>query len=295
MPSSSRGYLYGFLARFRIVYLTIYIAPLIKVKGAFSKKEKEMNFIIGLFIFFLGTVIGSFLNVCIFRIPNEESIAYPPSHCGSCNHRLKVLDLIPIFSYIFLKGKCRYCNEKVSSQYPMVEGLTGVLFLLIYLKYGYSIELIKFMIFTAILIVIGIIDLKTQDIYDSTIIVSGVIGLGFTLLQYFTGKEISFISLLLGVLIPVIILSIFAKFGAMGWGDVELIGVTGLFLTGGLNILNLFLAIIIGGIFAVAIMISKGKEKGGMMAFGPHIAIASYISLLFGNEIINFYLTTFLW
>lgn len=254
-----------------------------------------MNFMIGLFIFFFGAIIGSFLNVCIFRIPKGESIAYPPSHCGSCNHKLNVLDLIPILSYIFLRGRCRYCREKVSLQYPMVEGLTGVLFVLIYLKYGLSINLIKFMIFTALLIVIGIIDLKTQDIYDSTIIATVMVGVGFIILEFLIGDKPNITSLLIGVIIPVLILGVFAKFDAMGWGDVEFIGVTGLFLLGRLNIINLFLSIIIGGCIAIIFMLSKRREKGAMMAFGPYIAIASYISLLFGDEIINFYITTFLW
>lgn len=80
-----------------------------------------MDFIISIMIFIFGTIIGSFLNVCIYRIPKEESIAYPPSHCGSCGHNLKVWDLVPIFSWLFLKGKCRYCGEKVSKQYPLIE------------------------------------------------------------------------------------------------------------------------------------------------------------------------------
>ncbi|MBS5986079.1 A24 family peptidase [Clostridium sp.] len=253
-----------------------------------------MSFIIGVIVFFFGTLIGSFLNVCIFRIPNEESIVYPPSHCGNCNHRLKVLDLIPIFSYIFLRGRCRYCKGRVSLQYPLVEGLTGVLFVLIYLKYGLTIELFKFMVFTALLIVIGIIDLKTQDIYDSTVILTGVVGIGFIIIEFFMGNEINISALAIGILVPVIFLAIFSAFGAMGWGDVELVGVTGLFLIGKFNIINLFLSIIIGGSFAIGFMVLKKKEKGNMMAFGPYIAMASYITLLFPNEIINLYVNTFL-
>ena len=131
-------------------------------------------------IFFLaGIIIGSFLNVCIYRIPKEESIAYPPSHCGSCGHNLNMLDLVPIFSWLFLRGRCRYCGEKVSKQYPIVEGATGLLFVFLYLKFGFTIELLKYMVFTSILIVVGIIDFKTQDVYDSTIIALGIIGVLF--------------------------------------------------------------------------------------------------------------------
>ena len=177
-----------------------------------------MNFIVNGIIFGVGTIIGSFLNVCIYRIPNEESIAYPPSHCGSCGHNLKVLDLVPIFSWLFLRGRCRYCGEKVSKQYPIIEGATGLLFVFLYLKFGFTIELLKYMIFTSILIVIGIIDFKTQDVYDSTIIALGVSGVGFTIIEFFMNKQSSFTSIVLGIAIPVLIISIFAWFGAMGWG-----------------------------------------------------------------------------
>ena len=253
-----------------------------------------MNFIIGLIVFFLGAIIGSFLNVCIFRIPKEESIAYPPSHCGSCNNKLKTLDLIPIISYIFLGGRCRYCKEKVSIQYPLVEGLTGVLFVFIYLKYGFALDTIKYCIFTALLIVIGMIDFKTQDVYDSTIITTAIVGIGFYIIEYFLSKQPSLISMIIGIIIPVVILSIFAYVGAMGWGDVEIIAVTGLFLIGKLNVFNLFLSIIIGGIVAIIFMDLGKKDKSSMMAFGPYISIASFITLLFGNEIINFYISTFM-
>ena len=97
-----------------------------------------MSYIAEITVFVFGIIIGSFLNVCIYRIPKEESIAYPPSHCGSCGHNLKVIDLVPIFSWLLLKGKCRYCGEKVSKQYPIVEGATGLLFVFLYLKFGFK-------------------------------------------------------------------------------------------------------------------------------------------------------------
>ena len=202
-----------------------------------------MSYIAEITVFVFGIIIGSFLNVCIYRIPKEESIAYPPSHCGSCGHNLKVIDLVPIFSWLLLKGKCRYCGEKVSKQYPIVEGATGLLFVFLYLKFGFTIELLKYMVFTSILIVVGIIDFKTQDVYDSTIIALGIIGVLFTIIEFFINKQISFISIILGIAIPALIISIFAWLGAMGWGDVEIIGIVGLFLGFKMNMLNLFISI----------------------------------------------------
>ena len=243
-------------------------------------------------IFFLaGIIIGSFLNVCIYRIPKEESIAYPPSHCGSCGHNLNMLDLVPIFSWLFLRGRCRYCGEKVSKQYPIVEGATGLLFVFLYLKFGFTIELLKYMVFTSILIVVGIIDFKTQDVYDSTIIALGIIGVLFTIIEFFINKQISFIGIILGIAIPALIISIFAWLGAMGWGDVEIIGVVGLFLGFKMNMLNLFISIVLVGIAAFVLMIWKRRGGKDTMAFGPYIALSSYITLLFGSELLQWYLS----
>ena len=146
--------------------------------------------IFAVLMFFFGTIIGSFLNVCIFRIPKGESIAFPPSHCGNCNHDLGVLDLVPIFSWIFLKGKCRYCGEKISVQYPIIEAFTGILFGLLYLVYGWTYKLPFFMLFTALFLVIAIIDFKTQDVYTSTTIFGIVIGIIYIITTYFMVGEV---------------------------------------------------------------------------------------------------------
>lgn len=252
----------------------------------------ELILMIGIFIF--GAIIGSFLNVCIYRVMKEESIAYPPSHCGSCGENLKAKDLIPILSYILLKGKCRYCKEKVSIQYPIIEVVTGFLFLLVYLKFGFSLELIQYMFFTSILIVIGMIDFKTQDVYTNTIITGLIGGLIFLVIGYFTGQEINLINYILAAVVPAGIIAIFYYFGAMGWGDVEIVFFMGLFLGFKLSLLNLFLSIIIGGIVAlIIIMIYRKKERGAEMAFGPYIAIAGFITVMYGNEIILWYMSTF--
>ena len=241
--------------------------------------------------FIIGALLGSFFNVCIYRIPNKKSVVNPPSHCYNCNTRLKPLDLVPILSWTLLRGKCRYCGENVSKQYPLIEGATGLLFVFLYLKFGFTIELLKYMIFTSILIVIGIIDFKTQDIYDSTIIFLGISGVVFTIIEFFMNKQISFISVILGIAIPALIIAIFAWFGAMGWGDVEIIGVVGLFLGFKLNMLNLFISIVLGGIVAFVLMIWKRRGGKDTMAFGPYIALSSYITLLFGSEILQWYLS----
>src|SRR6056297_1519304 len=123
-----------------------------------------MQLILYLIIFSIGLVIGSFLNVVIYRLPKNNSIVFPSSHCPECNTQLNYYDLIPVFSYIFLKGKCRYCGEKISLQYPIVELLTGLLFLLDFLNYGLTSEFIIFILLMSSLIIVSFIDLKYQII-----------------------------------------------------------------------------------------------------------------------------------
>lgn len=253
-----------------------------------------MEIIISSMIFLLGLIIGSFLNVCIYRIPKEESIAFPPSHCGNCNHQLKPKDLIPVISYLFLKGKCRYCGEKVSKQYPLIELLTGILFLGVYLNYGLTFETIKYISLVPILIVIAIIDFKTEDIYTSTTIFGAAVGIVFLIAEYFITGNINLMSPLLGAIIPAAILGIMVYLGGMGGGDVELIALIGLFLGFKLGILNLFISFIVGGLIAIILMIKRKKEEERRtMAFGPYIAIATYITLMWGNKLLQWYVDAF--
>lgn len=252
----------------------------------------ELSLII--FIFFFGSIIGSFLNVCIYRIPEEKSISFPPSSCGSCNTALKPRDLVPMFSYLFLKGKCRYCNEKVSIQYPIVEAVTGLLFVFVFLKFGFTLECLKFMALTPLLIVIAIIDFKTEYIYSSTIIFGIVTGILFIGIEYFTTGGVNLVNYGVGALAGAAILAIIVFLTrAMGWGDVELIFFVGLFLGIKLNLLNVFLSIVIGGLVAIVLMATKKKSGKDSMAFGPYIAISTYIVVLFGNDILNWYITSF--
>lgn len=253
-----------------------------------------MEFLLYIFIFLFGAIIGSFLNVCIYRIPEENSLSFPPSSCGGCDTRLKPMDLVPIISYLSLNGKCRYCGKKVSAQYSIVEAVTGVLFIFIFLKFGLTVDSIKFMLLTSLLIVIAIIDFKTEYIYTSTIIFGIISAIIFIAIEYFTVGLISPINYLLGavsasfILVVIVILT-----GAMGWGDVELIFFIGLFLGTKLNLFNVFLSIVIGGVIAIILMVTKKKSRKESMAFGPYIAIATYIVILFGNNILNWYIVSF--
>lgn len=237
----------------------------------------------------LGLVIGSFLNVCIYRIPLEESIAFPPSHCAKCEHKLSPLDLIPIFSYIFIKGRCSYCNEKISIRYPLIESINTILYLIVYLKFGLTLIALKYCLLVSILIVIGMIDYDTQFVFTSTTVFGGIIGIIFIIIQAIVYKS-GVLDLIIGGVVGfgIIGLIVFLTKG-MGEGDIEIAIVCGLFLGIKGILLGLFLSIIIGGIVGVIILALKLKKAKEKIAFGPFIAIGSLISMLWGTEILKFY------
>ena len=246
------------------------------------------------FVVIFGLVIGSFLNVCICRIANEEeSIAFPPSHCTSCGYELKPKDLIPVLSYIFLGGKCGNCKEKISIQYPIVEILNAVLYIVIYLKFGFTLELFKFCLLASLLIVIGFIDFKTKNVYSSTIIFGVVIGIVFAALEWIETRNIPW-DYIGGAFIGFIIIYLIVILTkGMGEGDIDIALVCGLFLGIKGVLLTLFIAIVLGGLVATIILILKIKDKKAEIAFGPYLAIGGLITCLYGNKIIEFYLKLF--
>lgn len=237
----------------------------------------------------LGLIIGSFLNVCIYRIPKEQSIAFPPSHCAKCEKKLSPIDLVPVFSYIFLKGRCKYCNEKISIRYPLIESLNCILYLIVYLKFGLTLIALKYCILVSILIVIGMIDYDTQFVFTSTTIFGGIIAVIFIIIQAIAYKS-GTVDLILGGVIgfAIIGLIVFLTKG-MGEGDIEIATICGLFLGIKGILLGLFLAIILGGIIGIIILSLKLKKAKEKIAFGPCIAIGSLISMLWGAEMLKMY------
>lgn len=246
-----------------------------------------------IFIIILGLIIGSFLNVCIYRIPIEKSISYPPSHCTSCTHKLKPLDLIPVLSYIFLKGKCRYCNDKISIRYPIIEIVNAILYVLIYLNFGMEFITIKYLFIVSFSIVVAMIDYDTQFVYSSTTIFGMIMGILFIVIQGIMYKNGVFDFLLGGIIGALIIWAIVFTTKGMGEGDVEIAAVFGLFLGVKGIIVGLFLGIVIGGIVGIIILLLKLKKAKDKIAFGPFIVIGCLISMMWGNRLVEMYLTLF--
>lgn len=252
-----------------------------------------MNYIL---IFILGLLFGSFFNVCIYRIPIEESIAFPPSHCTNCGNKLKPFDLVPVISYLFLKGRCRYCRENISIRYPMIELFTALIWLSIYVVYGYSILTIKYIFLFSCILIIGMIDYDTQEVYFSTSLVGIIGGIIFIIIEIFMYKAITMPygyilkDYILGGLIPAAIIAIIAFLTkGMGWGDVEIMFMCGLFLGIRKSLLLMVLSFIVGGAIGAILLVTKKKGRKDPVAFVPFIAVAAVIVMLWGEKLINWY------
>jgi len=249
-----------------------------------------MDIYYGILVFIFGTIIGSFLNVCIYRIPKDESILYPPSHCMNCNKKIKAYDMIPVISYMILRGQCRYCGEKIHLRYPILEFITGLLYVLIYINFGMGMEFIKYIVFISIMIVIGMIDFDTTDVYFKTTGTGIIAGIIFLALYFYMGLPIKtyvYGGVSAGIFLALIIL---ITRGGMGWGDVEIALICGLFLGFKYTVLMLFLAFIIGAIIGLVLILLGKKSRKDYIPFGPFIVIASFITVFLGQSILNWYL-----
>ena len=262
-----------------------------------------MNLILSLFIFILGLEVGSFLNVVIYRIHKKESFLKGRSYCPHCLHKLSWYDLIPVLSFIFLKGKCKYCKKSISIQYPLVEIATGALFLAIFKFSGInefsllslqSLNLVYLLTIVSISIVVFVYDLKHLLISDSLIYSATAIVLLYRLID-FQGLKISFLSAV-GAMLFFLFIFLISKGRWLGFGDVKLVFFMGLFLSFPNILVALFLSFLIGAIIGVAMIGSKKRTLKSEIPFGPFLITGTYLALFFGEKIINWYmnLTIFL-
>jgi len=248
--------------------------------------------IITLYFLILGFIIGSFLNVIIYRLPEKKSIIYPPSHCPKCGKRLKIIDLIPVLSYLSTGGKCRYCNTKISIQYPLVEILTGFLFLFAYLKFGISVQLFIYLLLLAALIVVSFIDYKYMIIPNKITYPLVVV----SLLSAVIFDYITIFQSLLGILIPSLLLLIVAFIfkGGMGMGDVKLAAAIGGILGWSYTLTGIFLGSLFGSIIGLSLMGLGIIGRKTRIPFGPFICFGSAIVIFFGETLFNWYINLFL-
>ncbi|WMM26943.1 prepilin peptidase [Tissierella sp. MB52-C2] len=243
-----------------------------------------------------GLLIGSFLNVCIYRIPRDENIAYPASHCPNCNTNLKWYDLIPVLSFIHHKGKCGYCREKISLQYPIVELLNSIIYLFIYKKYGLTLEFFFYAIIFSILITITLIDLKEMIIPDILVVLILGITTIYKVLSYILyNKPPQLLNSIGGLVLSALlfILIILVSQGGMGVGDATLIGSLGFILGIKGIFLTIFLSFILGAIISVFLLITKIKGRRDPIPFGPFIVGAFFIVVFWKEQLISWYISLF--
>ena len=241
----------------------------------------------------LGAMVGSFLNVCIYRLPKEESIIWPRSHCPTCKKTIKFYDNIPLISYLLLRGRCRYCKGPISLQYPLVEGITALSSLFLIIKFGPSLSYLFYFAFVAALIAITVIDLYHQIIPDGI----SLPGIGVGLLASLVIPQITFFNSLMGILlgggslflVATLYEWIFKREG-MGGGDVKLLAMIGAFLGWKAVILTILLSSLIGSITGILIMILKGKDFKYAIPFGPFLSMGAVIALFYGENLIRWYL-----
>lgn len=240
--------------------------------------------------FIMGLLFGSFTNVIIFRMPIRESIVFPPSHCPQCNERLKVLDLIPVLSWLFLKGRCRYCAASISSRYPLVEILCALLFTGVYLRWGLDPKTLAGWVFTVILLAAAFIDLDHGIIPDRLTYPGMIIGL---LLSFFT---LGFFPALWGTLAfgGIMFLIAFISNGGMGGGDIKMAAVIGAFTGLAGAAITILLASLAGAIFGLIIMAVNKTGRKTPVKFGPFLAVAAYLAFLYADVIKLWYLGCFL-
>lgn len=240
------------------------------------------------FFSIFGLVFGSFYNVVGLRVPKNESIAYPPSHCTKCDRRLTALDLVPVFSFLFLKGKCRTCGAKIHWVYPLMEFITAGLFALSFWKFGFTPELIVAILFVSLLVIITVSDIAYMLIPDKVLLPVGIVLLALRLFipldpwwDAIAGALVGFGLLLL--------IAIVSK-GGMGGGDIKLFFVIGLVLGVSGTLLTLFLASLIGAIAGLFMLRKSEQGRKTPVPFGPSIALGAVITYFWGAELLAWYM-----
>lgn len=237
-------------------------------------------------VFLYGITIGSFLNVLIYRIPKKENIAIVRSHCMNCDYQLRWYDLVPLFSWLALGGKCRKCKKKISIQYPLIEALNGILYVVVFFYYGISIESLLYCLLFSALLALSVIDFRTYEIpvgFNYFILILGLIRLATDYQNWLT-YCIGFL-VVSGFLYLIVLLS---GGDAMGGGDVKLMATCGLLLGWKKIILAYLLGCVLGSVIHVTRM--KVSKVGRRLAFGPYLSMGVALAALFGEQLINWYL-----
>lgn len=261
-----------------------------------------MNSILGVFVFIFGLCVGSFLNAVIYRIEQKKGLG-GRSFCPHCKRKLSWKDLFPVFSFLYLRGKCRYCKQKISAQYPILEVSTALIFLLIFqfqasnIKFQGIVDLIFILHAASVLIIIFVYDFKHYLIPDKVLLPAILIAIIYRITESLVyGGASLFLNYFLAALIAsgfFLAIFIFSAGKWMGFGDVKLAVLMGLLLGFKKVLVALFLAFLFGAIIGVITILLKKKTFKSEIPFGPFLIIGTFLALFWGNQIINWYLNVY--
>lgn len=241
-----------------------------------------------LLIFIFGLILGSFLNCLLWRMHKGESFVYGRSYCPSCRHDLSFWDLFPLLSFLFLKGKCRYCKSKISYQYPLVELAVGALFLFVYIQTGITIEMFFLWIIMFLFVAIFVYDLRYYIIPDSFILIGIMTSFLWII---FSSWDISYLLSAIGASLFFFLIWFFSKGLAMGFGDVKLAFFLGLVLGYPNIITGVFLGFLFGAVIGTIMMLLQKKKLKSEIPFAPFLIAGSFVALFWGYDIMELYLS----
>ena len=237
-------------------------------------------------LFIFGLSIGSFANVCIYRLPKKESVVSPVSYCTACLVPIRPLDNIPIISYLVLRGRCRDCNNNISVIYPVIEIITALLLLAGFFKFGITFDFLVYFVLAPTLVIITVVDIKHQIIPD--VITLPGLALGLAAGSYSIGYANSFMGFLLGCGL-FYLLAVLSN-GGMGGGDIKYIAAAGAFVGWQKVLLIIFIGAVLGtfvGLFQIGF---QKKTRKNIIPFGPLLSVATLITLFYGNLLIKLYI-----
>jgi leader peptidase (prepilin peptidase)/N-methyltransferase len=252
-----------------------------------------------IFAFFFGAVVGSFLNVCIYRLPRSESVVFPASHCPSCGSGIRPHDNIPIASYIFLRGRCRSCGIRISPQYPVVELVNALLTMFLFIKFGFSLTFLFLFIFCSALVVITFVDLEHRIIPDVISLPGIVVGFAasFFIADLYTGRNLGWLNSLIGILvgggslfIVAFAYQLLTKKEGMGGGDIKLLAMMGAFLGWVAVPFIIFASSLVGSVVGITVMLAQKKDTKLAIPFGPFLAFGAILYVFYGKQLIYWYL-----
>ncbi len=246
-----------------------------------------------IFAFIFGAVIGSFLNVCICRLPEGRSVVSPPSACPSCGAGIRWYDNVPILSYLVLRGRCRSCKTPISWRYPLVEAINGLLTLALFVRFGPSLTFLALFLFCSALVVITFIDFDHQIIPDVISLPGIVVGFVFSFFLPWLGWQSSLIGIVAGGGTIWLIIELYyrlRKEEGMGGGDIKLLAMIGAFLGWRAILFTIFVSSLVGSIVGVSLMYLQKKDGKLAIPFGPYLAFGAVLYIFYGKQLIFWYL-----